>query len=175
MAGHTDWIRSIKIATYTHTHEEGGHQRDYGFQDGDLMIATASQDKYIRIWKVSSTSASAALDKKAGTTHTDEQEQTSSGTADFDAQMIDAMDSLMGTQLSTKAHVFESGGYDDCNRPDTSRVTYSAMLDAILLGHDDWVLSVNWQPSLLQIGSLSFDFILYMKIQPNSIMISSIL
>lgn len=166
MAGHTDWIRSIKIATYTHTHEEGGHQRDYGFQDGDLMIATASQDKYIRIWKVSSTSASAALEKnkKAGTTDTEEHEQTSSGTADFDAQMIDAMDSLRGTQLSTKAHIFESRGYDDCSRPDASSVTYSAMLDAILLGHDDWVLSVNWQPSLLQAGRLSFFFCLYMKI-----------
>jgi elongator complex protein 2 len=45
--GHTDWIRAIKSTTFTTQSEE------YGFTNGDLMIASASQDKYIRIWKLS--------------------------------------------------------------------------------------------------------------------------
>jgi len=89
------------------------------------MIASASQDKYIRIWKVSSTGESSMQ----------------GSISDFDSQMLDAMNSLEGTQLSTKAHVFQVGS-----------LKYSAMLDAILLGHDDWVLSVNWQPSLIKTG-----------------------
>lgn len=57
LAGHTDWIRSIKVATYT-----GSHDTKYNFEAGDLMIASASQDKYIRIWKLSSKSNDLVLD-----------------------------------------------------------------------------------------------------------------
>lgn len=119
LSGHTDWIRSITIATFTDSHDE-----KYGFQEGDLMIATASQDKYIRIWKISETGQSNALLPSA-----------------LDSQMLDAMNNLQGTQLSTKAHLVN-----------VNLKKYTVMLDAILLGHDDWVLSVNWEPKRMNAG-----------------------
>lgn len=51
LQGHTDWIRSIDIMTFTNT-PENAHWSSQ-FKDGDLVIASASQDKYIRLWKVS--------------------------------------------------------------------------------------------------------------------------
>ncbi|KAJ3361067.1 Elongator subunit elp2, partial [Kappamyces sp. JEL0680] len=91
------------------------------FHNGDLMVATASQDKYIRIWKISPSV---------------DQAQSSAPLDEFEAQMKEAMDMLEGTQLSTKAHFIKMEG-----------LCYSVMLDAILLGHDDWVFSVNWEPA----------------------------
>lgn len=107
--GHSDWIRSIKICRYT------GDAVTSGMHPGDLMIATASQDKYIRIWRLGGN------DKTI-----------------ISAGNIDILESaLSGTQISTKAHVFGN---------------YSVMLNAILLGHDDWVFSVNWHPVVVVNG-----------------------
>ena len=57
LLGHTDWIRSIDVATYTDT--ENNSALISGFSKGDLIIASASQDKYIRLWKISEAVASA--------------------------------------------------------------------------------------------------------------------
>jgi elongator complex protein 2 len=51
LQGHTDWIRSIQIVTFTGTKENQPWTDQ--FNDGDLVVATSSQDKYIRLWKVS--------------------------------------------------------------------------------------------------------------------------
>nr|KAJ3421139.1 Elongator subunit elp2 [Polyrhizophydium stewartii] len=56
LQGHTDWIRSIQVATYTNTHDGETHH-DRRFRDGDLMVATASQDRHIRIWKITADQA----------------------------------------------------------------------------------------------------------------------
>ena len=102
--GHSDWIRSINIAKYT------GSSSSSGMSPGDLMIATASQDKYIRIWKVG------PQDKNL---------------------LSDTIDILgEDTLISTKSHVF-------------GKANYTVMLNAISLGHDDWVFSINWNPVIL--------------------------
>lgn len=106
IGGHTDWIRSIKVIKYTGLTSE---TKKTGFCKDDMVIATASQDKYIRIWKLC----------KADT-----------------IQSLKDLDSIENyTQLSTKAHIF-------------SRLEneYALMLDAVLMGHDDWVFTVSWQP-----------------------------
>jgi elongator complex protein 2 len=51
-----------------------------------------------------------------------------------------------GIQLSTKAHLLNVGNTD-----------YSILLDAVLIGHDDWVHSVSWQP-YLRFGIVRFKF-----------------
>ena len=68
LQGHTDWIRSIAVASYTDTHQP----ENYGYKTDDLMVATSSQDKYIRIWKISSTKGQ--------------------GNESLDTQILDAMD-----------------------------------------------------------------------------------
>ncbi|KAI8898291.1 WD40-repeat-containing domain protein [Globomyces pollinis-pini] len=117
LQGHTDWIRSIKVASYTETHKEDSKE---GLKEGDLMIASASQDKYIRIWKVSEVS------------------QSSNSVQSDD--LLDAMSNMTMTngQLSTKAHFIELLNNDE-------PLKYTFMLDTVLMGHDDWVFSVNWQ------------------------------
>jgi elongator complex protein 2 len=86
------------------------------------MIATGSEDNYIRIWKVSLTSS----DKTRN-------------------DMLDALADLdldnANKQLSTKAHVVTIGEHE----------CFTFLLDAVLIGHDDWVFSAEWSRPETQI------------------------
>ncbi|KAJ3153042.1 Elongator subunit elp2 [Geranomyces michiganensis] len=143
LQGHSDWVRSVEIATYTsNIADENQH-----FREGDLMVATASQDKYIRIWKISK--ASDATGKSAAD--------------DFTAQMMSALaDAGLdegALQLSTKAHLMEVEAA-------SSKHTFSVMFDALLMAHDDWVHSANWQPAVLDASKKTY-------IQPMSLVSAS--
>jgi elongator complex protein 2 len=96
--GHVDWITSIKIVTST-----GGH----GFEKGDVMIASSSQDRYIRVWKLSSNLQDVQKDG-----------------LEFEED-----------EMTTKTHIIPTKTRD-----------YSILLDAVLMGHDDWIFSVDWAP-----------------------------
>ncbi|KAL2915406.1 Elongator subunit elp2 [Polyrhizophydium stewartii] len=129
LQGHTDWIRSIQVATYTNTHDGETHH-DRRFRDGDLMVATASQDRHIRIWKITA----------------DQAVRHDGADAKVDDMAMALQDLDIGnvgdwTQLSTKAHLIP------VETSPGSTATYAFMFDALLLGHDDWVHSVRWQPA----------------------------
>lgn len=135
LQGHTDWIRSIQIMTYTNTHENTSSAQH--FKDGDLVIASASQDRYIRLWSVSQ-----ALTDGLST----QNDVTSNSTFD----MMEALSGMAigqdGVKMSTKAHVIQMEDGE-------TRSNYVFMLHALLMGHEDWVHSVHWQPAR-KIGSL---------------------
>lgn len=76
LAGHEAWIRSLSFT------------RDSGSTTGDLLLASASQDKYIRLWRLQR------------------------GEVSF-SSIIDEADPLLGGMeptLSNKAHEFEAAG-----------------------------------------------------------------
>ncbi|ORE02149.1 WD40 repeat-like protein [Rhizopus microsporus var. microsporus] len=100
LQGHDNWVRDLAFATYT---GQGNESVNNSFKKGDLMLASASQDKYIRLWKISPHVPAP----------TKQQQQEDNG-------------------LST--HIIT---VDSCQ--------YSLMFEALLMGHDDWVFSVQWQ------------------------------
>lgn len=51
LQGHDNWVRDLSFATFTATEE---NTINNSFQEGDLILASACQDKYIRLWKISS-------------------------------------------------------------------------------------------------------------------------
>ncbi|KAI7853664.1 quinon protein alcohol dehydrogenase-like superfamily [Circinella umbellata] len=53
LQGHDNWVRSLAFATYTGTQENETTATNHTLKQGDLMLASASQDRYIRLWKVS--------------------------------------------------------------------------------------------------------------------------
>ena len=53
MQGHDNWVRSLAFATYTGTQQNETTATNHTLKQGDLMLASASQDRYIRLWKVS--------------------------------------------------------------------------------------------------------------------------
>ena len=110
LAGHEGWVRSLAIA------KETNHS------DSDILLASASQDKYIRLWRIRRVSP-----------ETDEPAATKRN---------------FMTSLSNKAH-----------RLQTLHGPFSLTFEALLLGHEDWIYTVQWRNKQdnLQLLSASAD------------------
>ncbi|KAF9278599.1 Elongator subunit elp2 [Mortierella alpina] len=148
LQGHDNWVRSLDFATFTK--EEGTTSLDsessgknashhHTLQDGDLLLASGSQDKYIRLWRI------AAVDD----TPPSQAEAASAGSDPTLTQdMLKSLEEMSksGTQLSTKAHIIE------VTLESSTTKRFSVIFEALLLGHDDWVYTVNWQPPMLLNG-----------------------
>lgn len=112
LAGHEGWIRSLDF-----TREQPGSPAE-----SDLLLASASQDKYIRLWRVHQG-------------------------AELPAQAAVASDPTIGAYLpgrspSNKAHRFPSprpgGGGGEREEE------YSITFESLLFNHDDWIYSARW-------------------------------
>ncbi|CAO3634423.1 unnamed protein product [Mucor hiemalis] len=125
LTGHDNWVRDLSFATYTDT--EDVHTNNL-FQNGDLVLASGSQDKYIRLWKISA--------------HVPADEGNSEAEG-VDSELSKALkqSELNDEQLSTKSHLITVDSRQ-----------YSLMFEALLMGHDDWVFSVEWQRPLMVNG-----------------------
>lgn len=116
LSGHEGWIRSLDFTLENTT---------------DLVLASASQDKYIRLWRF----------------HAGRELPT--------AAVADGNDPTMGLSLpgtpSNKAHRLKAADDKD----------FSITFEALLLGHDDWIYSARWFPDpasgKLQLLSASAD------------------
>lgn len=126
LTGHEGWIRSLDF-----TREKANEPAS------DLLLASASQDKYIRLWRVHKGS-------------------------ELPAQAATASDPTVGAYLpgrspSNKAHRFKTGHEGE---------DYSVTFESLLFNHDDWIYSAKWHmtpsscsntPSTLQLLSTSAD------------------
>ncbi|KAI9020993.1 quinon protein alcohol dehydrogenase-like superfamily [Phycomyces nitens] len=101
LQGHDNWVRSLAFATYTGTDANVNEDATHTLKTGNLMLASASQDKYIRLWKI------APEEKREART--------------------DAKSSANTGQSNDLSDVLE------------------ALQETLLMGHDDWVYSVNWE------------------------------
>ncbi|KAI8824379.1 quinon protein alcohol dehydrogenase-like superfamily [Fimicolochytrium jonesii] len=150
LQGHSDWVRSLEIATYTAS--SGTNEQSKHFKDGDLIIASSSQDRYIRTWKISQTSLDAA----------------NPVADDFTSLMMSALAEAGldegDMQLSTKAHIM------DLDTP-AGKQKYAVMFDALLMAHDDWVHSAWWQLPTIKDGTYHQPMTLISASADKSIMI----
>lgn len=110
LAGHEGWIRSLDFT----------REQPSAPAESDLLLASASQDKYIRLWRVHQG-------------------------AELPAQAAVASDPTIGAYLpgrspSNKAHRFpspRSGGGE-------GEEDYSVTFESLLFNHDDWIYSARW-------------------------------
>lgn len=120
LTGHEGWIRSLD---FTPEGEGDDDEQEEATADGgspatsDLLLASASQDKYIRLWRV----------------HRGKE---------LPAQAAAASDPTVGAYLpgkspSNKAHRFQAGG-------DGAADDYSVTFESLLFNHDDWIYSAKW-------------------------------
>lgn len=49
LQGHSAWIQSLALTTFSSAKQQAFH----GLKQDDLLVVSASQDKYCRIWKIS--------------------------------------------------------------------------------------------------------------------------
>ncbi|KAK3952130.1 RNA polymerase [Pseudoneurospora amorphoporcata] len=112
LPGHENWIRSLDFI----------REKPKSEAESDVLLASASQDKYIRIWRIHQGSAlsvptSAASDASAAA-------------------------AALTPGPANKIHKIKVEGAD----PATNK--YCIMFEALLLGHEDWIYTARWCRSL---------------------------
>ncbi|GAA5981676.1 hypothetical protein JCM11641_004211 [Rhodosporidiobolus odoratus] len=150
LEGHSDWVRCLSFITPLPTTSSPSSPSTsssptapsaYDVAPGEVLLASGSQDNYIRLWRfsrlpTSSTSAAPA----AASAETDK------------ATGLDALDELDKTlaeaeageeELRVKAHDFTVVCAQD---GEAGGETFSCASEAVLLGHDAWVTGLNWAP-----------------------------
>ncbi|QRV90853.1 elongator complex protein 2 [Ceratobasidium sp. AG-Ba] len=133
LEGHEDWIRSLAFSPVS--------------PDNAIVLASGSQDSYIRLWTVKP-----SVPKAVDATSTDPTDDLLDA---FERSLNEVGSDEPGRQLSTREHIFSARG------PDGNPQTYSLAFDALLVGHEASVNSVAWRPgsssSSLQLLSSSTD------------------
>lgn len=109
LPGHENWIRSLDFI----------REKPKSEAESDILLASASQDKYIRIWRIHQGSAlsmptSAASDASAAA-------------------------AALTPGPANKIHKIKVEGTAD---PTTNK--YCIMFEALLLGHEDWIYTARW-------------------------------
>nr|XP_018263626.1 elongator complex protein 2 [Kwoniella dejecticola CBS 10117]OBR85784.1 elongator complex protein 2 [Kwoniella dejecticola CBS 10117] len=133
LEGHEDWVRCLSFTSYPSPSDASRE---------DLVLASGSQDNYIRLWRVS-----CAPEQDQG-----QEEQVKSAEADT-KEGLDLLDEferrLNGEgsgQISTKAHVMsvQDGGRS---------LRYNITLEALLVGHESGLTNAHWSPPSKTISS----------------------
>lgn len=110
LVGHENWVRTLAF-------------RNDPKSNKDVLLASGSQDRYIRLWRFHQGSSILSAHAEASET------------------------SGFGRNLSNKAHKFSIGSDE-----------YTASFEALLIGHEDWIYTVSWNPSeKVQLLSASAD------------------
>jgi elongator complex protein 2 len=119
LEGHEDWIRCLALTTCN---------------NGDLMLASGSQDNFVRLWRISAI-----------------KDQLNGHASEDPLAMLDEFEKKLAgeagsTQISTKAHVLSTGG-----------ASYNVTLEALLIGHESGLTNVHWSPTGEQLLSTAAD------------------
>lgn len=131
LTGHTDWVRCLDFQPSS---SPAGH----------TLLASGSQDSYVRLWRFTPAPSSSARTKVNGTSS-----NGSAGARDPFAA-LDALESSLsdaaGSSLTIKAQRIEMKKHAiRCGADEWGHVT----AEAVLMGHENWVTDVRWCSSSL--------------------------
>ncbi|BGP40443.1 Elongator subunit elp2 [Rhodotorula kratochvilovae] len=136
LEGHADWVRCLSFTTPipSSANSTPSSSTAYDIAPGEVLLASGSQDNYIRLWRISRRSTSSAAPTPS--------QPASSGLDALDA-LEEALAAVDDGELRVKAHDFTLAGDGE----------FSCGSEAVLLGHDAWVTGLNWAPSLASTSS----------------------
>ncbi|PVU95163.1 hypothetical protein BB561_001981 [Smittium simulii] len=121
LEGHEDWVTSLSsTAFFDFSESEKLNSAISHWNNGDVILASASQDRYCRLWKISCIEF---LD------NCNEDLQSSKKN-----EILNALQTGDASQLSVRKHGFTVGNK-----------SYKLELESVLSGHDDWIHSAYWQ------------------------------
>eukprot|EP00124_Ichthyophonus_hoferi_P005461 Ihof_evm3s798 gene=Ihof_evmTU3s798 len=110
LTGHKDWIRALSFSPPLVSSDNQGQS--------DLLLASASQDNSVRLWRFSLVTDSSDL--------TDKSSLAGPMNADSKPAIL---------QIRAKRELIRLDGF-----------MYEARKESVLIAHDEWVYSVQWQP-----------------------------
>ncbi|KAG1654228.1 hypothetical protein FOA52_004504, partial [Chlamydomonas sp. UWO 241] len=154
LAGHENWVRSLAFCHATIVNS-GGRGADSAAASSQLLLASACQDRYARVWSIVAEGGEAVPSAAAPATAT-AAETTANADAANNAAGASGAPGGAGTGAGTGAYgtTGDGSGADEIARyapklifPVGGGRTLRASLEALLIGHEDWVHSVRWRPA----------------------------
>ncbi|KAF8457269.1 WD40-repeat-containing domain protein [Terfezia claveryi] len=138
LAGHENWVRSLAF-TYEKPGEDEG---EGGGGRSDLLLASASQDKYIRLWRV--------------------HQGVGAPTHGGKSNITDGFGAVGAGRSGLSNKVYRFTTTTPANEVEKKEKDYSITFEALLVGHEDWIYTVKWRPTTpnntgLQLLSASSD------------------
>ncbi|ORZ35285.1 WD40-repeat-containing domain protein [Catenaria anguillulae PL171] len=174
LAGHENWVTALDFVTVPDAEWTKGAA---GLHPGDVLLASGSMDKFIRIWRLTfwdsvlhpnmTKEEEQADQQQEQQGHDDDQDGNGTGKAQPAVVTDDNTDELLASmlaslqqdgQLSTKAHLVSFPPSSSTATTTPRHPPLHIYLDSILFGHDDWIHSLAWSPTLpLRLASASAD------------------
>lgn len=132
MIGHEDWIRDIDVCQP---------------MQNQLLIASSSQDNYIRLWKLES---NVLNDKNEISTKMIIEDNKVEQKTNYNEELNEDEDEENSItksenieELKLKSSLFTV----HCKKLD-KYIQYSINLESVLLGHEDWIYTVKFHPKI---------------------------
>jgi elongator complex protein 2 len=174
LIGHEDWITDIDVCSIEN--------------DSGLMIATSSQDNYIRLWKMSSNltnrkedllNVSKLIDEDSIETVAKIEEEESRVTQSSNE---DDEEDQVGKESNDDELKLKSSLFAIKSKKLNKYVKYSLNLESVLYGHEDWIYTVKFhpkfpdgtQPMILMSASMDKTLVVWRYDEQNSIWIDAV-
>ena len=134
LIGHEDWIRDIDVC------QTNSQQ---------LMIASSSQDNYIRLWKLESKNIvnKEELDNEQIIIEENSVKSELEIKSD-DKQINDDDDDEVMVKPAEDELKLKSSLFTVHSKKTNSYVQYSMSLESVLYGHEDWIYTVKFHPRI---------------------------
>ena len=181
LSGHEDWIRDIDVCQTN---------------DQTLLIASSSQDNFIRLWKLESTSVGKKEELKSNIIIEEDSVkslenvvQMNINSEDLKKGVLDDQEDdedeaipkksseLIEEELKLKSSLFT---VHSKHLDKDEYVNYSINLESVLYGHEDWIYTVKFhprmsygQPLVLLSASMDKTLVIWKYDEENSIWIDS--
>lgn len=131
LVGHEEWITCLSATS---------------LDDRTLMLASGSQDTKIRLWKIVVQASTAAIAVSDANTAVSSMDDANEGEdiQEEGAEIAPAVNYEEDESLSEARLLFAAGD---------GQQSFAVFLDALLIGHEDWVTSLSWMPPSSSAGS----------------------
>ena len=142
LVGHEDWIRDIDVCQIS---------------DEKLLIASGSQDNYIRLWKLDSNVLSKKEDintkliiEEDSVRNSDVSVANEQADKNIDADESDEEDGLhqKKSEILEEELKLKSSLFTIHSKKLDNYVQYSINLESVLYGHEDWIYTVKFHPRM---------------------------
>jgi elongator complex protein 2 len=116
--------------------------------DNSLLLASAAQDNYVRLWKFSTLNAlnqSLGADSSSFGLFSSQNAVAQHRAVAVEKARSTQCDTLSSTPLGSRGHLICVHRYLGT---EIQSQEFAVILDAVLSGHEDWVFSVRWHPRM---------------------------
>ncbi|OLY84775.1 Elongator complex protein 2 [Smittium mucronatum] len=143
--GHDDWITSISSTIFFDPlNDKISNSAVSHWKSGDTILATGSQDRYCRLWRMSAISdGNTEFSENFNDKFINDGNSKQLSDMYGKNEILAALDTGDIDKLNVRIHKFVSGN-----------IIYTIEVESVLSAHDGWIHSVDWKAPISKLSDL---------------------